>query len=253
MTKNITISFLFSLIALSAFSQVREQDLFVKRIEYNFYVVPMSDVKKENLNSKEGLEKLFWGNFNSPVEFSFLPSAESSLRSQTSSFRILRNPSNTSYILEVKYISNYEAANEEARKKYSSIGVTGTEAGHISDERKDKIANHNNIAFIKREEELLKLYKVESLSFTLSNQFAEKMHEKMVSVIDDYNVKGAFTTLIDVFFIFRAVVGDEVWTLKIRDPKGDVLKMFDLCREIIADAKENKLDEKKYMAALNSF
>jgi hypothetical protein len=48
--------------------------------------------------------------------------------------------------------------------------------------------------------------------------------------------------------IFRTVADDEAWSLSIHMPKGDVVKMADLCRQIITNAKAKKPDEKKYFS-----
>ena len=93
-----------------------------------------------------------------------------------------------------------------------------------------------------------------SCSFTVSDQFAEKMYKNMVSLIDNAKARGTQFLVIHGYEVtFRAVVEDEVWSLKIHMPSGDALRMSDLCRQILDDAKGEKLDVSKYIKILNDF
>ena len=49
---------------------------------------------------------------------------------------------------------------------------------------------------------------------------------------------------------FRCIVDDEVWTLTIHEPKGDIRIFSDLCRQIITDAEADKLEESEYIKIL---
>ena len=211
----------------SVFSQNEGHGFFVKRIEYKV------------LSAYSEKPGLFFGNFDAPVEFNYLPSSTAAMNKELiSSFRIVRNSSN---ILEVKYISNYVEAEEAAKQKYP------IQPGNITSE-------HNKTALAKQHEEMLKLYKIETLSFPISNRFAEKLYEKMVSLIDNFKAKGVPPVYFGGYSVlFRNVVDDEVWSLRIDQPNGDALKMSDLCRQIIKDAISNKFDESKYITVLDSF
>jgi hypothetical protein len=225
----------------SSFSQNGGHGNFVKRVEENYYFQPN---RYNNLKSKGDIEKLFFGDFNALSEFSYLPSSDNAFRRPPSGFRVLKNSSNTSYILEVKYISNYEETSREASKKYPTI----------SNDNRAQIVEHNRVAFAKRHEEMLNLFKVETRSFTISNQFAEKLYEKMVSVIDNFKAKAPPTMLPGGYsVVFRNVVDHEVWSLSIHMPQGDTFKMADFCLQIIKDAQSNQMDEKKYISVLNTF
>jgi len=91
-------------------------------------------------------------------------------------------------------------------------------------------------------------------SFTVSNQFAEKMYNNMVLLIDNAKARGTQLLVIHGYEVtFRAVVEDEVWSLTIHMPFGDALKMSDLCRQIIDDADNDKLNEAKYIKILDDF
>jgi hypothetical protein len=100
-------------------------------------------------------------------------------------------------------------------------------------------------------EELTKLYKVETRSFPVSDRFAAMLYNKMVSFIDNIKGKGIPPTVADGYSVtFRTVVEDEVWSLAIHMPEGEALKMADICRQIMADAESNELDESKYIELL---
>jgi len=91
-------------------------------------------------------------------------------------------------------------------------------------------------------------------SFTISDQFAEKMYEKMVSLIDNIKAKGTQFNIIHGYEVtFRVVVEDEVWSLKIHMPRGNARKMSDLCWQILDDADKDKLNEASYIKILDSF
>ncbi|MDR1171162.1 MAG: hypothetical protein LBL24_01775 [Bacteroidales bacterium] len=205
---------------------------FVKRIEYN---IRSWHDRSHNLDSKGKIEKLFFGDFNAEVEFFYLPSEEAAYGEAYSCFRIVRGASYTSYAFEVKYISNYREAQKKAEEKYPTKGYNLT-------------TEHNKAALSKQNEEALKLYKIEKRIFPVSSQFAEKLYGKMVSFIDNFKAKGVPPIIFDGYsVIFRTVVDDEVWSLDVHEPQGNALKMADLCRQIITDAKANTFEESKYV------
>jgi hypothetical protein len=107
---------------------------------------------------------------------------------------------------------------------------------------------------VKQNEEMLKLFKIDSWSYPINNLFAEKLYEKMSSFIDNFKAKGVPPIILDGYSVtFRTVVDDEVWSLWIHLPQGNALKMSDLCRQIITDGCAGKLDESKYIELLDDF
>lgn len=243
--KRIITSFLCWCAISLAFSQNNEFSRFVKRIENNLLMQSPNDYY--NLDSKEDIERLFFGDFNAMVEFSYLPSSENAFNKPPSGFRIVKNTSNTSYILEVKYISNFEEAYKEASKKYPSISVTNPSS--IS----NHIIEHNREAFAKQSEERLKFFKIETLSFPISNQLAEKLYKRSVLFISNFKGIGDPPWIIDGYRVtFRNVVDYEVWSLNIHMPKGEALKMTELFLQIVTDVKSNKMSESKYLSILNA-
>jgi len=271
----------FNLYFPMAFSQNADHvngGLAKKTIEY------ISKHQQRYLGSKEGIEKLFFGNSNAPVEFYFFPSPEAVFhepQNPTSGFRIVKSASDTSYVLEIKRILNEREAPNEARKVVSKeqlrelIDIPANLLDSLPRDVFNRIFeynsniskyNHNisnNSSFHKRMFEAeLKLYKVENLSFTISNHFAEKFYEKMVSFIGNFKVKHEFQVDDDgsiIFVIitdgisvkFRTAVDDEVWTLDIHQPTRNALKMANLCRQIITDAIADKFDEQVYIMTLD--
>ena len=104
-------------------------------------------------------------------------------------------------------------------------------------------------------EELHKNVKVEQHFFSVSDQFVEKLHKKMVSYIHNFNAKGVLSSIIsDGYSVtFRTVVGDMVCSLYIHMPQEKSLKWSDFCRQIIDDAIAGNFDESKYMSELDTF
>jgi hypothetical protein len=209
----ITTGFLLFFIIPFAFSQnvsfEREEGPFLKRIEHNMMLEA-----GYNLKSKKDIEKMFWGNFNAPIEFFYSPAFEGA-----SGFRIVADLSNSFYMLEIKYIANMEWVRTFNRSEW------------------------------------LNQYKVDSLSFPVGARFAEDLYKKIVSLINNFTVKGMPHIGLDGYSVtFRTVVDDEVWSLWISNPRGkNAVRMSDLCRQIITDAKSGKLDEKRYMSVLDTF
>lgn len=224
---------------------------FTKLIEYNILMLD----SVYNLKSKGDIEKLFFGDFNAPVEFYYSPAFHGA-----SGFRLVRDSLNTACILEIKYISNYKEAikkaEEEAKNSRHLIDIPAEALNSLSRNTIDLIWDYNSKKNVTKRyfEELPKHFVVENLSFSINNRFAKKLYEKMVSFIDDFEATGVPPTILDGYsVVFRTVVNDEVWSLMVHMPKGDALKMADLCIQIIMDARAGKVDEKEYMTVLDTF
>jgi hypothetical protein len=197
-----------------------------------------------NLESKGEEEKLLFGKFNAPVEFAYLPSFEGA-----SGFRVVKDSLGAS-VLEIKYISNYDEAIKIAYRMAakSKIDLPAEVLNSLPREVFNLIYDYNNHRIVeKNPEKLPSPYKVETLSFPISERFAEKLHQKMVLFIDGFKAKGVPQLIMDGHSVtFRTVVDDEVWSLRIHVPRGNALKMADFCRQIITDAKANTFEESKY-------
>ncbi|MDR1119414.1 MAG: hypothetical protein LBM08_00675 [Dysgonamonadaceae bacterium] len=92
---------------------------FTKRIEYN--LIMLDEVY--NLRSKGDVEKLFFGDFNALVEFFYKPSFSSA-----SGFRLVKDSSDKSCTLEIKYVLNYKEALKEADKSRRQRTVPAPES-----------------------------------------------------------------------------------------------------------------------------
>jgi len=246
------ILFIFKLLIPFAFSQNGDHvggGVFSKRIEYNLLLLGDG----YNFNSKGDVEKLFFGDFNAPVEFFYDPSFDGA-----SGFRIVRDTLKEAYILEIKYVSNYKEARGEALKKYPlstplSIDEVMDHA-NIPKETLELIEQRKN-NWEKYFAERNKLFKIESHSFPVSNRFAEKFYERMVSVIDNFKARGIPPIIEDGYSVtFRNIVDDEVWSLKVHIPSGNALKLTNLCKKIIEETlTTSKPDEFNYIKLLEDF
>lgn len=251
----IIIYFLWHFFPLFAFSQDGvhfEGGLFLKRVENNMFQ------GQYNLKGKGDVEKLFFGDFNATVEFTFSPSFEAAFSCPPSGFRIVSNSSDTSCILELKYVSNYEEAHREASKKHPSTGLSPAELSSISATRRTQIMEHNRTAFAKQEEEKFKLFKIETRTFPVSNQLAEELHENMLSGIINFEAKEVSdpdivpVTRGGYSVTFRIVVGNAVlWSLCIQNPEGNTLELANLCRRIVTDSGANQVNEKELINQLD--
>ena len=250
--------FVFKLLVPLAFSQDGDHidgGRFSKNIEYNILRpgIEFDTIKLEaayNLNSKGDVEKLLFGDFNAPVEFFYEPTFEGA-----SGFRIVRDKLKDSYFIEIKYVSNFEEARDEASKKYPMRGLSLYEMTSLSEEDHERIRIQNSENMDKYFEERNNLFKIESRTFSIIDQFAEKMHEVMVSIIDNFKARGVPPIINDGYSVtFRNVVDDEVWSLRIHIPQGRTLIFSDFCRKIIDETLITvQLDESKYIKSLNEF
>ena len=200
------------------------------------------------------MEKLLLGDFNAPVEFFYDP-PHPPQNEVPSSLRLVKGSS--SWNLEVKYISNFKDVNEEMKKKYPTIDTPLKIPLPTTEEEREEVRKqieHNAAVRAQRKEESLALYKADALLFSISNQFAEQLYEKMVWLIVNFKGKGIPWIGFGGYNVsFRTIIDDEVWSLWIWCPQRNALKMDDLCRQIISDARANELNESKYITVLNSF
>jgi len=246
-----------------AFSQNVEDQfncgLSSKRIENNMTF----GVGIYNIYNKSDIEKLFFGDFNALIEFCYEPSPEFN-PCVPSGFRIIRDSLNSSYILEVKHISNYREASKEAKKEVEKLqmrqllNIPVRLLDSLPRDVLNQIREYNrNISGYKvynkmYSEELPKHFKVEIKSIHISNQFADKLYKMMGSFIDNFKAKGVPGMMLDGYSVsFHTVVADEVWSLEIHMPRGNAEIMTNLFMKIIKDANDDQLDESMNLSVLN--
>jgi hypothetical protein len=254
--KRIIFACLFYILSITfAFSQEAKEYFtcgnFLKRIEYN----STGSVTHYNIKSKSDIEKLFFGDFNALIEFCYEPSNQTN-PCIPSGFRIIRDSLNSSYVLEMKHITNYREAAEETLKEVNKdqmsqlIDIPARLLDSLPRDVFNKIYECNrkisnrSVFYSKYYEELPEHFKVEKKSIPIGNQFAENLYKRMVSFIDNFKAKGIPPFSFDGYSVsFRTVVADEVWSLKIHMPKGNASTIADFCMKIIKDVNEDKLEE----------
>ena len=218
---------IYNLFVVVSFAQdgdlIRGASYFTKTIEYNLARGWYGRAGNGyNLNSKNGIEKKLFRDFNAPVEFFYhhptydmLPGEKKEV--VCSAFRIMRDSLDKNYVLQVK-----------------------------------------------------RLFKeVDSISFFISDRFADKMHKKMSSLIHNFKARDTLSIIFDGYKImeqelqfitgavlrinFCTVVDDEVWSLRIYEPNGSALKMSNICKRIITDAETKNFEEATYSKLLDDY
>ncbi len=254
MKKTLTVILLSGAVIASAFSQSGDHTgsgRFLKRVEHNLTLM-----NNFNLGSKGIVEKMFFGDFNAPFEFFLEPSFSGNV-----GFRLVKDATKESYLLEVRHIPNYSEVISEVSAKYPLTGVPFSESSSITPEIREQMAINNRSMAEKRREEALTLYKVDTRAFPVSNLFAEKIYKMMSSFIDNFKAKevpgltgkGNMAIIIadGDHATFRTVVEDEVWSLRIHNPTGNAQRWSNLCQQVITDILADTFDETKYLSLLD--
>ncbi|MDR3245228.1 MAG: hypothetical protein LBT50_02205 [Prevotellaceae bacterium] len=212
---------------------------FLKIVENNYMnsaVIISSTGKKTgmyNVKSKIDEEQLFFGDINAMIEFFVMPSFESAY-----GFRIVRDSTDTSYILETKEISNWKEINSEMEKKFPSKSIPASQAISMSKEESEEIGRHNREMYYKQRTESLQLYSkgIVSKSFPVKDALVEKLYGTISSAIKDFVMKGSPAGIMDGYSVtFRCVVGDEVWSLTIHQPDGEMKQLTDFCQQLLKE------------------
>jgi hypothetical protein len=197
-------------------SDYAEGGNYTKRIEYNF----RGDYL-HNLKNKTALQKLLFGDFNGQLEFIVEPSFAG-----VYGVRLVRDSLDTSYLLELKGISNYQEVQHKILEENIPVG--------------------------KMWEESFKRYEVETKYVPIKDDFAEKLYAKVVDAIDNFKGKGIPPVIFDGYEVtFRCVVEYELWELTIHEPGGYMKNLTNLFNQLIKDAEANTLDESKYITLLD--
>lgn len=247
----LAVLFTFGFAAISQNADHVNGGCFVKSIEYNYiqkasesYSMKFPDI--HNVEVKKDIEKLFFGDFNAPVEYIFVPPFEGAC-----ALRIYNDSLKKTDILEIKYILNYVELQEEMEEEYPLIGFSSFKEMKTSDWARE----HNQEMTKKTYEEMFRRFQGKSICFPVSNQFAKAFFGRIVSFIDNFKATGVPPNIILHSYdaTFRTVVEDEVWSLRICKPQSEALQLSDLFRQIIADKikGEGGINEDKYLKLLN--
>ena len=228
------LAFLGSLfvVVISAQGQRRVNDgmRFTMRAENNL----LYSSTQYNLTGKSEIEKLLFGKVNAKVEFFVAPSFEGSY-----GFRLVNDS------IEVKDIPNRNAVRSEMSKEYPTFRPTLPKS--VRDSIQD-VVRYDNEMLQRQREEAFKLYEVRTRSFHISDALAEKIYEKFVSSINNFEPGGVPPIIKDGEFVtFRCVVGDKVQALTVHEPIRETGKLSDTCKQLIKDLTNNKMDEAKYI------
>jgi len=207
-----------------------------------------------NFENKEVIELLLFGDNNALVEFFHKPFFDGN-PCTPAGFRIVRDSLDQSYIIEIKHITNFEAMRHIIVNTYESIGIPGSLLSSIPEHILEAILTHHrqkNPSFFV---DYCNQFTINTLYFQISDQFAEKLYKNMYSFIENFKITGTPPPYISGGYLvkFRTVVDDLVWTLRIYEPRGNALKMADLCRQILTDVLSGKLNKQKYVSVLKTF
>lgn len=228
---------------------------YLKTVEYNLL---MSGVRKEydmyNLEHKSFIDRLFFGIKNSFVEFIFEGSPEGS--NEALAFRMIKNQQDDSYKLEIMHFQNIHKLydiRDLLLEKTTPLKIPYWISATVSFEIRDRIKEHNKqIANLKNSDDLYEPYRPEPKEFELSKEFAEKMHGKTATLIDNFKGKGIPPMIFDGDNVtFRCISEDELWTLSIHCPQRGALQLSELFQQIIAGGFDNKIDESKFLKLLD--
>jgi hypothetical protein len=211
---------------------------FEKRIEYNIFSgLTFVDEKTGaespcyELHNKTALEKLFFGNTNSPIEYVIEVTDEAERRPEFKGSAGLRlykkRPDSRNWTLEIVPFADYSI-----RGDYE-LAVKAVKAVKAE-------VNENRY----------KQYRPKTKIFTL-HHIGDRLREEITALIVGFRAEGGRAWIHDGYTAtFRSVIGDELWTLTVHMPQNRALQMSNLCRRMIEDAQSGKFDESKYAQML---
>lgn len=222
---------------------------FLKTIEYNITMKGVSESdNRYNLENKSTIDRVFFGETNSPIEFVIQTSFDGA-----SGFRIIKDLSDSIYRIEIMDMPNSDKVINILSRKENQLHIPHEFEKSLTLDQLMQINEYNKkVLFAKLSGEIYKPYRTESKSFVISRLFAEKLYHKMALLIDHFKGEGIPPLISDGEKItFRCVVGDELWTLIIHSPQNNLLHLSNLCEQIITDSKNNLFDESEYLNLLD--
>ena len=196
-----------------------------------------------NTNSKSKYEKLLFGDKNAFVEFVVEPSF-----SGVYGFRLLKDQ------IEIKFVDNYKDVLDLLQKKYPTKDSSDKIREITSEEEFQKILKYNSKIYSMIDNESLSLYKTESISEPITELFSQTLSKCIYKFIDTFRAVYSGDVIFDgESYIFRCIVGDEVWMLRIHAPRGNAKKIAHICNSIFSDVKNGTFNENKYIKELEEF
>lgn len=245
----VIVSILFMHVLLAQRADHIKGGHFSKKVEYNVIMKGMTESdNRYNLDSKSALDRVFFGEINSPVEFVLQTSFEGA-----SGLRIIKNSPDSTYQVEVTNMPNSDEVTGILFKKENEILIPHELQKLMTLDVINKINEYNKkVIYTKQKGDIYKPYQVKPKSFKISELLAKKMHSKIISLIDSFKAEGIPPIILDGNEVtFRCVVGNELWTLTIHSPQRKALQLSDLCKQIITDSNNNKLNESAYLKLLD--
>ncbi len=223
----------------------REGGRYLKRVENiyaNHHRIILSNgttTGVPSLDSKQRVDRRFFGDFNAKVEYFFDPSFY-----PAQGLRIYRDSLDSSYLLEIKTIADYKKVNEQVDAEFPLLDASIA----LPKEQLEKNVQHNRAMLTKQWNEQAKRYRIDSKIVTISDSFAEKVYTKTATTIDTFTQVGPPAQASDGYQVtFRCIVNSELWTFTQHVPEGEIEALSNLFREIIADVQADSFDEAKYL------
>lgn len=241
----------------AAFSQGADHvdgGTYTKRADYNVlsWIVHIDEngIEKPVYNQidKTPLEKIFFGQTNSPVEYVVETSFDGS-----AGLRLYKDVADSDdWTLEVIPFGDYEMAVRDVKREIEKIEIPLWFLGRLPQNYQEQVKEHNEkVPYAAANEDTYKSHRPATTVITL-HHLGDRLYEKMVALTGGFKAEGRSAMIFDGYeATFRCVVGDEVWTLTIHVPQKRALQMSNLCRQIIEDVtRGDEFDEWKYIRML---
>lgn len=237
---------LLTLTTASVFAQEFRMD---SSVRYTKTIEPNRLDTSDSVSGKTGLDKRFFGDFNARLEYLLEPPFK-----PTIGLRIFKLPRDTSFMLEVKRVANYNEVNEQLRKEFPTLSTRMEEMDRLPKAEQQQRLAHNESVYRRQWVERPKRYKIEAITVPVSDSLIDRLYCATVGLLRAALPVGktAGTIFDGETATFRCVVNDnELWTLRYHVPEGEYKILSDLFRQVIADVEAGTFDEKKYVEMLN--
>lgn len=224
----------------------------LKQIEHNKEM--MISINSKDLSawhaditsSKSDNELLLFGEeVNSMIEFYQEPSSYSSSPTAIRMAKVYYDD-NHRYIIQACHIENYENVWKDLEQKYpllpvDTIGPLKTAKKQMSLTEFKKLA--------------LEQYTVNRYDKFVSEDFARKLYNIVNISIKRFTIKGKLPSLFarthETSYVFRCIVGDELWTLSMYMPEGYYKELSKLFSALESDIRYGHFNEQAYIEQLD--
>ena len=250
MKRAILFIFIFVYALVRVFAQALPTDQAVdSTVRYTKTIEPNRLDSSDSVVSKTGLDRRFFGDFNARLEYLLEPPFK-----PTIGLRIFKMPRDTSFVLEVKRVANYNEVNEQLRKEFPTLSTRMEEMDRLPKAEQQQRLAHNESVYRRQWVERPKRYKIEAITVPISETLTNGLYDKTTKLLRAALLvgKSPYTIFDGEIMTYRCVVDDnELWTLRYHVPEGEYKALSDLFRRMIADVEAGTFDEAKYIGALN--